>query len=230
MGDDYGWSEARSRTAFPVARAGYAFIGGAAFATLVFALLGLTPIALIGLFATFAICGFFRDPDRVVPNRPGGIVSPADGRIVAAGTAAGSPFFEGDVLKISIFMSVFNVHVNRMPAAGRVQRVLYRPGRFLKADRSEASLSNEHNAVFLETEDGRSLCVVQVAGWIARRIICGIQAGDRVLRGQRFGMICFGSRLDVYLPKDAVLKVAVGDTVKAGTSILGSFPIAETPT
>jgi phosphatidylserine decarboxylase len=120
-------------------------------------------------------------------------------------------------------MSVFNVHVNRIPAEGRVVRVSYRPGQFVAADRSDASHRNEHNAVFVETDYGKQLCFVQVAGLIARRIICHVQADDRVRRGQRFGMICFGSRLDVYLPSDISLTVSVGDKVRAGTSILGCF-------
>ena len=125
--------------------------------------------------------------------------------------------------RISIFMSVFNVHVNRAPYDGRVKEISYYPGKFFSANLDKASLENEHNAVFLETDDARPMCVVQVAGLIARRIICKIQPGDHLLRGQRFGLICFGSRLDVYLPTDIKLKVAPGDKVKAGTSILGHF-------
>ena len=119
-------------------------------------------------------------------------------------------------MKISIFMSVFNVHVNRVPFNGLVKEISYYPGKFFSANLDKASLENEHNAVFIEMENGKPLCVVQIAGLIARRIICKIQAGDRVIRGQRFGLICFGSRLDVYLPTDIKLKVAVGDKVQRG--------------
>jgi phosphatidylserine decarboxylase len=224
--DEFTWSDPPSRFAFPIAVAGLPLIFGTAFTTLILALLGLTALALIGLAATFAICGFFRDPDRVIPAAPGAVVSPADGKVIAAALTDGGPYFTGECRKVSIFMSVFNVHVNRIPAEGRVTRVRYRPGQFVAADRQDASGRNEHNAVFLETDAGRSLCVVQVAGLIARRIICRMQAGDRVLRGQRFGMICFGSRLDVYLPKEVNLQVSVGDRVSAGCTVLGSF---ETP-
>jgi len=120
-------------------------------------------------------------------------------------------------------MSIFNVHVNRVPHEGRVQRISYYPGKFFSANLDKASKQNEHNAVFIKTEDGKNICMVQIAGLIARRIICKIQEGDTVVRGQRFGLICFGSRLDVYLPSDAALKVTVGDKVKAGTSVLGDL-------
>ncbi len=222
--DEFIWSDPPSRWAFPVAKAGYPLLFGAAFVTLVLALLSLTPLALAGLVGTLCIAGFFRDPDRLIPNRPGAVVSPADGRVISVGRTKGNAFFDEDVNKISIFMSVFNVHVNRIPVEGRVYRIRYRPGTFVAADRAEASMRNEHNAVFIETGSGRRLCVVQVAGLIARRIICQVQCDEAVRRGQRFGMICFGSRLDVYLPPDVIPAVAAGDRVQAGTSILGSFP------
>jgi phosphatidylserine decarboxylase len=209
--------------AFPVARAGYPPILGAAFVTLIFALLGMTYLALLGLVVTFCFCGFFRDPDRVIPNQPDVIVSPADGKVISVGPVDHTSFCEGSCQKISIFMSVFNVHVNRIPFDGRVKKVGYHPGKFFSANRDKASLKNEHNAVFLETTDGKPLCTVQVAGLIARRIICKVQPGDDVRKGQRFGMICFGSRLDVYLPNDVETKVTVGDKVKAGSSVIGRF-------
>jgi len=221
--DDFIWSDPPSRWAFPVAKAGYPLLFAAAFVTVVLALLGWKPLAIAALVATFSIAGFFRDPDRVIPNRPGIVVSPADGRVVSVERGRQTPFFDEHMFKISIFMSVFNVHVNRIPAEGRVVRINYRPGQFVAADRTEASMRNEHNAVFLETSYGRRLCVVQVAGLIARRIICHVQCDETVRRGQRFGMICFGSRLDVYLPQDLTLAVSVGDKVKAGASVLGSF-------
>lgn len=219
--DKFSWSDPPSQVAFPVARAGYPLIFASAFATAVFALLGLTGLALTGLAATFCICGFFRDPDRLIPNNSSAVVSPADGKIIVASKVDNSTFFEGPCMKISIFMSVFNVHVNRIPHEGNVKKVSYSPGKFFSANLNKASKHNEHNAVFLETEDGKKICVVQIAGLIARRIICRVQAGETVARGQRFGMICFGSRLDVYLPVDSKLNVSVGDKVKAGTSVLG---------
>ena len=216
-------SDSPSQTAFPVARAGYPLIFAAAFTTAILALLGLTTLTLIGWVITFCICGFFRDPDRVIPAEKGLVVSPADGKIIAADVVKNSPFFNGECMKISIFMSVFNVHVNRMPYDGRVKGIDYYPGKFFTANLDKASQQNEHNAVSIEMENGQPLCVVQIAGLIARRIICQIKPEDQVRRGQRFGLICFGSRLDVYLPTDLKLKLAVGDTVKAGTSILGQF-------
>jgi phosphatidylserine decarboxylase len=216
-------SDIPSQTAFPLARAGYPFIFACAFTTVVFALLGLVLLSLIGLVATFFICYFFRDPDRVIPNDAGCVVSPADGKIISAGLVDNSHFIEGSCMKISIFMSIFNVHVNRIPLEGRIKEIQYHPGKFFSANLDKASAHNEHNAVFIETEDGKTICTVQVAGLIARRIICKVQKGDIVGRGQRFGLICFGSRLDVYLPPGIDLKVAVGDKVKAGTSLLGAL-------
>ena len=219
----YSWPDPTSQSAFPIARPGYSFIGAAAFTTFVFALLELIIPALLGLASTFFIIYFFRDPDRTVPNGGGLVVSPADGKVVATGTVENSTYYEGTCLKISVFMSVFNVHVNRMPCKGKVKKIIYNPGKFFNASLDKASKENEQNAVYLETEEGKEICTVQIAGLIARRIICKVQEGDEVDRGQRFGMICFGSRLDVYLPADSKLKVAVGDIVKAGTSVLGEL-------
>lgn len=219
----FSWSDRPSHTAFPVESAGYPFIFAAAFTTAVLALLGLTLLALISLAVTFFICYFFRDPDRVIPNDADAVVSPADGKVILADTIDNSPFFDGACIKISIFMSVFNVHVNRVPHDGKIKAVRYHPGKFFSANLDKASKHNEHNAVFMDTEQGRQICFVQIAGLIARRIICKVQKGDNVIRGQRFGMICFGSRLDVYLPLDTNIKVKVGDRVKAGTSVLGDL-------
>jgi phosphatidylserine decarboxylase len=219
----FSWSDPPNPNAFAVARAGYPFIFASVFTTAVFALLQMSVPALMGLVVTFCICCFFRDPDRVIPNYPGAVVSPADGKVVFAGPVDNSRFVEGSCIKISIFMSIFNVHVNRIPHEGRVKAVNYYPGKFFSANLNKASKYNEHNAIFVETENGKNLCTVQIAGLIARRIICNVQKGDDVARGQRFGLICFGSRLDVYLPPDTRLNVAVGNTVKAGTSVLGNL-------
>ncbi|MBW2431510.1 MAG: phosphatidylserine decarboxylase family protein [Deltaproteobacteria bacterium] len=221
--DQLTGSDPSSQTAFPVASAGYPFIIAAAFTTAILALLGLTSLALICLVVTFSICGFFRDPDRIIPDIRGAVVSPADGKVIAASIIDNTSYYTGTAMKISIFMSLFNVHVNRVPSDGLVKKISYYPGKFFSANLDKASLENEHNAVFIDMENGKALCVVQIAGLIARRIICKIQPGDRLVRGQRFGLICFGSRLDVYLPSDIDLKVTVGDKVKAGASILGQF-------
>jgi len=220
----FSWTDPPSQTAFPLARPGYAYIGAAAFATAVFALLGWEILSLIGLAAAFGICCFFRDPDRVIPTNAAAVVSPADGKIVEAWEIAGSSYYEGRCIKVSIFMTVFNVHVNRMPHEGVVEDIRYYPGKFVSANLDKASLDNERNAVFVKTAGGTRYTVVQIAGLIARRIICGLRIGDAPERGQRFGMICFGSRLDVYLPTDAQLKVRIGEKVQAGTSILGYLP------
>jgi phosphatidylserine decarboxylase len=217
----YSWPEPPGQMTLPVAKAGYPLIFGGAFVTLIFALLGMTYLTLIGLVITLGFCGFFRDPDRVVPNQPEAVVSPADGKVISVSDVGDTPFYEGRCKKISIFMSVFNVHVNRIPFGGSVRKVSYHPGKFFAANLDKASLQNEHNAVYLETADARQLCVVQVAGLIARRIICKVQPGNEVLKGQRYGIICFGSRLDLYLPSDAKIEVAIGDKVKAGSSRIG---------
>ena len=219
--EPYSWPEPSGQMTFPVAKAGYPLIFGAAFVTLILALLGMTYLTLIGLVITICFCGFFRDPDRVVPNHPEAVVSPADGKVISVSDVGDTPFYEGRCKKISIFMSVFNVHVNRIPYAGSIKKVSYHPGKFFAANLDKASLQNEHNALYLETAEGQHLCVVQIAGLIARRIICKVQAGNEMLKGQRYGIICFGSRLDLYLPIHAKIEVEIGDKVKAGTSIIG---------
>jgi phosphatidylserine decarboxylase len=222
--NNYDWAEPPSQTAFPIASAGYPLIFASAFTTVVLAVLGLGGPALGALLVTFCICLFFRDPDRVIPVVAGAAVSPADGKVIFAGTVDVNPYFQGPCLKISIFMTVFNVHVNRVSYEGTVKKIDYHPGKFFRADLDKASLTNEHNAVIIQTQTGREFCIVQVAGWIARRIICHVRENDTVKRGQRFGLICFGSRLDVYLPPDFNLNVSVGEKVKAGASILGNWP------
>lgn len=221
--DKYLRADPLGLSAFPLDRAGIPFIGIAAFATAVFALLGIAVLALPGLLATLFICYFFRDPDRMTPAVEGGVVSPADGKVIRVERLESTDFAEGPCQKISIFMSVFNVHVNRIPFDGRVAKIEYYPGKFFSANLDKASRFNEHNAVYLETANGQALCFVQIAGLVARRIICRIQEGDDVVRGQRFGLICFGSRLDVYLPVDAQITTAVGDVVSAGTSLIGKL-------
>ena len=219
----YSRTEPLSQSAFPIDRAGIPFIGIAAFATAVFALLGIAVLALSGLLATFFICYFFRDPDRVTPVLDGGVVSPADGKVIRVERLESTYFAKGPCRKVSIFMSVFNVHVNRIPFDGRIAKIEYYPGNFFSANLDKASRLNEHNAVYLETGNGQTLCFVQIAGLVARRIICRIQEGDDLVRGQRFGLICFGSRLDVYLPVDTQITVTVGDVVSAGTSLIGKL-------
>lgn len=224
MNQTYTWADKPSLTAFPIARAGYPFIGAAALTTGTLALLGIVPLALLSLVATLFICAFFRDPDRVIPNGEGVLVSPADGKVVAIDTLNDTPHYTGKCRRIGIFMNVFNVHVNRAPHEGALTAIDYSPGRFMPADKAKASTDNEHNALTLKTEGGQEICFVQIAGLVARRIICHVQPGDRLKRGQRFGLICFGSRVDVYLPQDTDIRVKVGEKVRAGTSIIGALP------
>jgi phosphatidylserine decarboxylase len=214
-------SPGSTQRTFPIAREGYPFILGAAVATAVTVVLGLYTLALFFMVATSFVSFFFRDPERSIPGQKGVLVSPADGKVIEVCMSQPRETAEQNVFKISIFMSVFNVHVNRMPEEGRVTRVSYHPGKFFSANLDKASKNNERNAVSLDIGGGRQLTVVQVAGLIARRIVCRVQEGDYLGRGQRFGLICFGSRLEVYLPQEAVPAVSVGDKVLAGSSILG---------
>jgi len=207
--------------AIPIASEGFLPIAVSAFVAIYLGALGFDVMALFFGAVTVFLGFFFRDPERETPEQAGVVVSPADGKVVEVGVVQGSEFASDEALKISVFMSVFNVHVNRMPADGKVMEISYRPGKFFSANLDKASRDNERNAVTLEMEDGRRLTVVQVAGLIARRIVCKVHEGDRLKRGERFGMICFGSRLDVYLPSDTRPAVSVGDRVLAGVSVLG---------
>jgi phosphatidylserine decarboxylase len=173
--------------------------------------------------AAIFVLQFFRDPPRVVPTQAGTVLSPADGRIVVVGKAR-DPYLDRDALKISVFMNVFNVHSNRSPVDGEVKRAWYHPGSFVNAALDKASLENERNALHIVTTDGRDVTCVQVAGLIARRILCYAKAGDRLERGQRYGFIRFGSRVDVYLPPDARPLAQVGDVVYATSTVLAEFP------
>ena len=168
------------------------------------------------------ILQFFRDPPRVIPGAPRAILAPADGRIVTVERTR-DPYLQRDALKLSVFMNVFNVHSNRSPVDGEVREIWYHAGQFVNAALSKASLENERNALWLKTADGIDVTCVQVAGLIARRILCYVKAGDRVTRGQRYGFIRFGSRVDVYLPVSATPKVAIGDVVHASSTVLAEL-------
>lgn len=210
-----------NKPALPIASEGFLVIAASAFVTVYLAALGLGLASLLFLAVTIFLVFFFRDPERMIPEEAGAVVSPADGKIVEVKVVRDCEFAREELLKISVFMSVFNVHVNRVPIEGAVTNISYNPGKFFSANLDKASEHNERNAVSLDLEDGRKVIVVQVAGLIARRIVCKIRQGDHLKRGERFGMICFGSRLDVYLPSDTKPAVCVGDKVFAGTSILG---------
>ncbi|HJR58087.1 MAG TPA: phosphatidylserine decarboxylase [Vicinamibacterales bacterium] len=199
--------------------AGYPFIGGA-----------LVPAALAaaarrpGVAASFALLGgffayFFRDPDRQVPQAPGLVVSPADGKVMIAGPTDRRWAPPGDWKQVTIFLSPMDVHINRTPVEGRVTRIEYRPGRFLPAY-DEGSNDNELNELWLDA-NGRTVVVRQVVGILARRIVCRVVEGQELARGERIGLMKFGSRMDVFLPPDTELRVSVGEQVVAGETVLG---------
>ena len=205
-----------------LAREGWPFIGAAlvlSVATWWFAGFAWSlPVWGLAIF----IIQFFRDPPREVPTMPSAVLSPADGRIVKV-ARTGDPNTSRDALLISVFMNVFNVHSNRSPVDGAVESVVYSAGSFINADLDKASTENERNAMVLRLDSGERVSVVQVAGLIARRILCYVKAGDRLTRGQRYGFIRFGSRVDVYLPLTARPRVAVGDIVYATTTVLAEL-------
>jgi phosphatidylserine decarboxylase len=205
-----------------IAREGWPFLAGAvALAAFVTGLGGWwsAPFWLVALF----VLQFFRDPPRDVPEGAGLVLSPADGRIVQVG-AARDDYLGRDAVKISVFMNVFNVHSNRSPVDGTVENVWYFPGLFVNADLDKASTGNERNAVHLRTAGGLDVTAVQVAGLIARRILCYAGKGEQLARGQRYGFIRFGSRVDVYLPPGSVPKVDIGDRVAATSTVLAVLP------
>jgi phosphatidylserine decarboxylase len=202
-----------------IAREGWPFLIGAIVVSLAVGfLLGWWWSAPLWL-ATLFILQVFRDPAREVPDDPRAVVSPADGRIVEVSRSR-DPWLERDALKISVFMNVVNVHANRAPVDGTVKERWYFPGAFVNAALDKASTSNERNALWLRTREGHDVTCVQVAGLIARRILCYVGAGAELGRGERFGFIRFGSRVDVYLPLDAEPKAAIGEKVYASSSVL----------
>lgn len=204
----------------PIAKEGYPFIGFLAFLTIVFALLSHEFFAWFSLLLTTFVLSFFRDPERIIPQDEDILVSPADGKIIIAETVTDDTFTEGQAYKISIFMNVFNVHVNRTPLAGEVEKIIYKPGKFYSADSERGALQNEYCATVLRTKSGNKMAFVQIAGLIARRIVCWLEPGDRVEKGRRFGLIRFGSRVDLYLPLEAEVMVQVGQKVRAGQTAL----------
>lgn len=206
----------------PIAREGWPFLVSSVGVSVLVSVLGggwwALPFWIISLF----VLQFFRDPARPAPVGEGLVLSPADGRIVAV-EETDDPWLQRRALKISVFMNVFNVHSNRAPVDGEVKGQWYNPGKFVNADLDKASTENERNALWFQTRDGKDVTCVQVAGLIARRILCYAKAGDHFNRGQRYGFIRFGSRVDVYLPTDAKLRVALGDKVHASSDVLAQL-------
>jgi len=217
------------RQLVPIHPEGYPFIGGFALASLVLFWLW-TPLGWLATLATLWCAYFFRDPPRVTPVRDGIVVAPADGRIAQIVNAVppGELALGNRALpRISIFMSVFDCHVNRSPVAGRFERIVYRAGKFLSADLDKASEDNERNALLIATAAGQRVAVVQIAGLVARRIVSFMREGEIIGAGQRIGMIRFGSRVDVYLPEGSRLLAAEGQTAVAGETVLADLMATE---
>jgi len=205
----------------PIVKEGFPFLGIGAGVTLLLGLVGWTVVAVAAAGLTLFAAWFFRNPARVIPQGPGLVVAPGDGTVIAIEEEFESRFLKDRSVRLTIFLNVFDVHVNRIPCEGVVEDIQYQPGAFLLASKPGATLKNEQNALFLRTAQGAKVLCVQVAGLIARRIVCWLSPGDRVMRGERFGLIRFGSRMDTYLPLGTELKVAVGQRVKGGETIVG---------
>lgn len=208
----------------PFAKEGIPFIAVPAGVTLLAGLLGWPVTALVGGVATLFSAWFFRNPARVIPQDPNLVVAPGDGKVIAVEEEFEPRYLKERSLRVTIFLNVFDVHINRMPCDGLVEDVQYQPGLFLVASKPEATLRNEQNAVMIKTHTDLKVLCVQVAGLIARRIVCWISPRDRAIRGERYGLIRFGSRMDTFLPMGTRLRVAVGDRVKGGETILGELP------
>ncbi|MBF0348444.1 MAG: phosphatidylserine decarboxylase family protein [Magnetococcales bacterium] len=210
----------------PVAREGWPFILGfavvAGLASMILPNLAcMLPFWLLTVWCVW----FFRDPERVTPTEPGIWVAPADGRVVAIEEVAQAPLGLGPARKCSIFMNVFSVHVNRVPMTGRIEALAYHPGRFLNAELDKASVENERMELLMKGEHGIAVVFVQVAGLVARRIVCRVRQGDRLERGERFGLIRFGSRVDLYLPREAQILLALGDRTRAGETVMARLEL-----
>ena len=180
-------------------------------------------LVFVAAVATAFVAWFFRNPARIVPEGPRLVVSPGDGKVLAVEEEFEPRYLKDRAVRISIFLNVFDVHINRIPCEGTVEDVQYQPGLFLVASKPHATLKNEQNAVMIKTVEGAKVLCVQVAGLIARRIICWVKPKDRAVRGERYGLIRFGSRMDTYVPAGTAMRVAVGDRVKGGETILGEL-------
>ncbi|RBP50964.1 phosphatidylserine decarboxylase [Arenicella xantha] len=205
-----------------LAREGWFYLALTLFAALVTSWAFPWYVAIVFWVIFAFVLQFFRDPHRAIPQQAGALVSPADGKVIFTGVVD-DPYIDRKAFKISVFMNVFSVHSNRAPLAGKVKQVWYHPGLFVNAAFDKASEQNERNAIWLQTPEGKDIISVQVAGLIARRILCYVKEGDELEQGQRYGFIRFGSRVDLFLPTEFSASVKLGDTVSSGTSILGKF-------
>ena len=206
-----------------IAREGYPLIATIAIAALIALGIGWSLLGSLLAVLTVAVAAFFRDPDRVVPAGDNLIVSPADGKVVSIAPASAGGMFDGAATRISIFLSPLDVHINRVPVAGKIDAVQYQPGQFLPAYKADAWERNEQNALKILCSGARFIGVVQIAGILARRIVCRVKPGDDLKRGDRFGLIMFGSRTDTYLPASCSVEVIEGQRVKGGETIIGRF-------
>jgi phosphatidylserine decarboxylase len=204
-----------------IAKEGYPLIFTAAILTLLALAVGWIALGVVLAVMALAITGFFRDPERQAPKGEGLIVAPADGKVVSIADV--STAFPDSAKRVSIFLSPLDVHINRTPVEGKIEKVSYHQGKFLAAYKDEASERNEQNALTIVDNGGRTFGVVQIAGVLARRIVCRAKAGDRLARGERFGLIMFGSRTDTYLPGGCQIEVAEGQRVKGGVTVLARF-------
>ena len=206
-----------------IAHEGYPFIIFSLVITVFVAFFGISWLTILFALITIFIVWFFRNPERYFQEEEKVLISPADGKVIKIEDIEISGSISGKFKKVSIFMNVFNVHINRVVYSGKIEAINYHKGKFFSANLDKASQDNERNEVLIRTEDGRSIWMVQIAGLIARRIICWVSAGNDVKKGERFGIICFGSRVDVYLPEDSRISVKLRDKVKAGETPLGSL-------
>ncbi|MGL1930169.1 MAG: phosphatidylserine decarboxylase family protein [Desulfotalea sp.] len=207
----------------PIAKEGIPFIAASAFLTIIAAICEYECLTFILVACTLFIVYFFRDPERFIPTDDNALISPADGKIIVVEKCTDERFLKGEAMKVSIFMNVFNVHVNRIPFSGTVKKIIYNPGKFYSADSTKGAELNENCGVILETKSGKQFAFVQVAGLIARRIVCWLESGDKVTKGNRFGLIRFGSRVDLYLPVDSKVIVGIGEHVSAGETIIATL-------
>jgi len=205
-----------------IAREGWPFLAIAIAIAFGLSLTSFKWVAALAWLVVLFILQFFRDPPRTIPQQPNAVLSPADGRVVSVGKVR-DPYLDRDALKVSVFMNVFNAHSNRSPVDGVVANTWYHEGSFVNASLDKASIDNERNALHLRTPTGADITCVQVAGLVARRILCYVKTGEHLKRGQRYGFIRFGSRLDVYLPPDATPRASIGDRVHATESILAEL-------
>jgi phosphatidylserine decarboxylase len=214
-------------TRIPIVREGLPFVGVLGSSAVIAGLVGWAVPAAVLVGVTAFTAWFFRNPHRVSPDLAQAVVAPGDGRVVDIAEEYEPRYLKQRAIRVSIFLNIFDVPVNRIPCTGLVEDVVYQPGRFVAANRPEATLHNEQNALMIRAASGVKLLCIQVAGLLARRIVCWVTPGETVRQGERFGLIKFGSRMDLYLPAESRLQVSVGDRVKGGETIIGELSSVE---